>query len=148
MKCVSCGSEIGSNKFCSYCGTKANIKPKFCSNCGSKITKDADYCIKCGKKTCDNTLKENNDNSNMYLLGALLSFLIPKLSIFVPGLGSLSGLSFIGVIVFLSLGMHKYPDKKYFKALLILYIVLSLVFLLTVVLIFATCISTCKNMTY
>lgn len=46
--CPNCGKPVGSEKFCSECGTPLQLKK--CPKCGAEVTPTMKFCSECGTK--------------------------------------------------------------------------------------------------
>lgn len=147
----------------------------YCKNCGEKVEDGKLECTKCGTKVEDkvemdkaeivnNSSSSNNDNSipsaedekNANLL-CVISLILYFGSSAISGLlysissvsgsyvANIGGLCPLAGIVLMIIARVKYPKNRFAKVLMWIYIILTILAIVTVILIFAACIYACSS---
>lgn len=135
MFCIKCGKEIREgNQFCIYCGTPIG---------GSPIPKEPISPVK----------EENKEAQKLCIaslicmyagstISAVLSFIVPVLA---PLFGTCAGLSPIAAIVLMIMARIKYPNNKFAKILMWVYIAQIILAILLFIIIVVACYYTCST---
>lgn len=129
----------------------------FCINCGTKIEENDSFCINCGKpvtkgniqeehlKTSEEQIEENNKANILCILSLLFTYGL-NIPLFLYGssdsiLSDFSGLSTLIGLILMSIARVKYPNNKFAKIIMWIYII-SIVGIITLLIV---TIITCYN---
>lgn len=151
MYCKKCGKPLEQEEnFCTYCGTPRSTavqqpiptNPQVMNNQGK---------VKSGKEF---TPEDQNSANILCYLSLILTFGVDGILWLANSKASPLGDSLTNLVPFLNLvgfvliiiARVKYPQSKFAKILLWIYVILSILGILAIVLIIATCMYACSNM--
>lgn len=148
MYCKNCGKKIEDGKLeCANCGTKVEDKEKI---------NEGEIVNNVSPSVNDNSIKSVEDEKNANLL-CVISLILYFGSSALTGLlyyvSAFSGMSVASItsicplagIVLMIIARVKYPKNKFAKILMWIYIILTILTIVSVVILFAACIYACSN---
>lgn len=139
--------------YCSNCGKKLNDDEKFCSNCGNN--RDVKNEVKNNSNNVENTSNnqsyiDKSDGNSLALLSLVFGFGTELVVLFISRLFpnakelfnsyGISGFCSLIGIVLMIVARVKYPHNRLAKIAMWVYIIKLVLYLVLVVLFFATCI--------
>ena len=141
--------------FCTNCGKELKEGDSFCTNCGKAVNNNNNNLNEISQTnyTNDNNVNGFNPNTacwiSLFLVygTSILSYLFYYLRIdflydFLYSIGKLSVLAGIGLVIYTRV---KYPQNKFAKILLIIYIITIILRIILIILLIATCMSMLKD---
>ena len=143
--------------FCTNCGAKLEEDSKFCTNCGAKLESKTENIQKVENPTI--TEEEANKKANKFcIISLVLNIVIPIIQTIIMLLGFykennyiislLVGLLYLAEPVGLALMIYvrvKYPNNKFGKILMWIYIIEFIIGVILAIVFVVTCVNGCIN---
>ena len=141
--------------FCSNCGNKLNENDQFCNKCGQAILKNKGVMV----NNANNSTNINNDDEKkanilsaislivgfgMDAVITILATFLPKARDVLRSFGITGSLPILGLVIMI-VARVKYPNNKFAKIVMWIYIVGFVITIVAILAIFATCITSCKD---
>ena len=128
----------------------------YCIKCGKEINEESKYCPNCGNQLVSEQILSDDRKEKANLLCILslvvtfassiplgiLSFLFPILKSF---LSSLYGICPMAGIVLMIIARIKYPESKFAKVLMWMYIFIIILVIIGAILLVIACSTACRN---
>ena len=136
--------------FCEKCGTKLNENDLFCSNCGNKIERNnISQVTNINSNQIEDDKKANLLCTISLILGfgsgmiyAILSSIFKELEPFFSSIYSLCPLA---SLVFMIIARVKYPNNKFAKVLMWIYIILTILGIIAFIVFAVACFIMCNS---